>query len=573
MTENAGEPTKTPKDIDELLSMPGGVEILEELEANAEDSFDVLLEEELGGCVGAQGKAAAALRILKFISENPDALARELMVQKLSKATGLGIHKLRRSLVEAGKGGGDETETRGARSGNADDWLSLEVANAYKDSLGGHIAFHRDGFARFDGKAYVAVADGEMSARVGQYIQLNEHGKPTTSFVNNTLGNLRSMAVEPYELDAPFWRGSHHPAPRVMCLANGILDLDAWLSDSGDALREHTPDLYTLNYLPYDYAPDDECPGWDEFLDTILPDKEAQDILMEWFGYCLIPTQSMQAILVMVGDGANGKSVVCDVLAELVGRNNCSSQPLENIHEGFNLMPLMNKLVNFSSELSRLSPGAEGIVKAISGGDRPTVNRKNKDQLNNVPIMARLTVTTNAMPHVTDRTDALWRRLLFMPFEVKIPEEKRVAKEKLVKELCKELPGILNRALAGLARLLERGRFLDTETGKMVKEDQKRRSNTALAFVEECIVPEANTMYWHPKVEVYERYCDWCREQGIKHPQSGIEFGRTLVDYLKRNLPEFEAKDFTGKNRHKGKLCNTYRHLKFRDEGDGYEVG
>jgi hypothetical protein len=57
-----------------------------------------------------------------------------------------------------------------------------------------------------------------------------------------------------------------------------------------------------------------------------------------------------------------------------------------------------------------------------------------------------------------------------------------------------ELPGVLNWALAGLKRALERGHFINTEAGKDLLEQSRKESNVVAAFVEECVTHDLTVM-------------------------------------------------------------------------------
>ena len=69
-----------------------------------------------------------------------------------------------------------------------------------------------------------------------------------------------------------------------------------------------------------------------------------------------------------MGDGANGKSVLLETLKNLVGRENCSSIPLEAFDSRFDLSMTIGKLVNIVAEVGDVSKLPEGKLKAFVGG-------------------------------------------------------------------------------------------------------------------------------------------------------------------------------------------------------------
>ena len=74
--------------------------------------------------------------------------------------------------------------------------------------------------------------------------------------------------------------------------------------------------------LPYAFNPEAHCPGFMRFLYRVLeidpetrraahPRDRRLRLLQEWFGYNLLNDGRFQRFLIMVGEGANGKSVSC----------------------------------------------------------------------------------------------------------------------------------------------------------------------------------------------------------------------------------------------------------------------
>jgi len=549
------------QDAAEILRSADGATALLDMLTDAEQGWEDLLSEAFSSCRTHAETSAAAKRCATAALAHDDATA-ELMLRDVAKRSGLNAKQLRKLAKAKAE---EDRKQPFARSGNSDDWLCLEVAETFcaemAESVHGSppappsgslraagaftgerrvIAHYQDAYWLWNGKAYRRIADGEMASRVTAWIQERQAGKPTTSFVNNVLGNLRGIGGISYDHRPPCWINAEMTsASRILCLENGLLDIDEMVSGTG-TLQSHTSRLFSTVSLPYAYDPNALCPRWMAFLEEVIPDEHDRQTIMEWFGYCLIPSQAMQRMLILIGEGANGKSVVCEMLQRLIGHENCSSQPLENIHEGFNLAPMVGKLVNFSTELSHLSSGAEGVVKAITGGDTLTINPKNKGQYE-AQINARLTVTTNQMPHVSDRSSGMWRRMIFLRFPVQIAEEKQRPLADLVGELSQEMSGILNWALCGLRELLARGRFLETEESKAVKSEQKLRSNSALAFLEECIKVDERSLNRITKRDLYKAYRSWCDAEGLKGIYAQREFGRQVFQNIKATLPHIDG--------------------------------
>ena len=71
----------------------------------------------------------------------------------------------------------------------------------------------------------------------------------------------------------------------------------------------------------------------------------------------------------MIGEGSNGKSVICKVFTLLLGEENVSSEPLEMFTDKFRLYNTLGKLANITAEVGELDKVAEGLLKAFVVGD------------------------------------------------------------------------------------------------------------------------------------------------------------------------------------------------------------
>ena len=85
--------------------------------------------------------------------------------------------------------------------------------------------------------------------------------------------------------------------------------------------------------------------------------------------------------VVVVGDGANGKSVLLETLKHLVGQKNCSSVALESFDGRFDLAMTIGKLVNIVSEIGDVAKLPEGKLKSFVAGDVMTFDRKHREPL------------------------------------------------------------------------------------------------------------------------------------------------------------------------------------------------
>ena len=103
------------------------------------------------------------------------------------------------------------------------------------------------------------------------------------------------------------------PEPDRIHLANGTLFLDG-------SFEEGKPKI-VRNRFPVAYNPEAPRPEvWLSFLEELLYPEDIPT-LQEYIGYCLIPSNKGQRMMVIKGEGGEGKSQIGAVLAKLFGRN------------------------------------------------------------------------------------------------------------------------------------------------------------------------------------------------------------------------------------------------------------
>jgi putative DNA primase/helicase len=170
-------------------------------------------------------------------------------------------------------------------------------------------------------------------------------------------------------------------------------------------------------------------------------------------------------------------------------------------------------------------------VKQYVAGDLLTADRKFVEPLQFRPT-AKLLITTNNRPKVSDESDGFWRRMLVIPFKVQIPEERqdRHLAEKLLRD---EAPGIFNWSIEGLRRLQTSERFTASDVASAAVAEYREEDNPVRAFVKEHLEQRPDSTI--ATDEVWRAYDGYCRLNG-ERPLPMAAFGKSL----KRALPNLE---------------------------------
>lgn len=119
------------------------------------------------------------------------------------------------------------------------------------------------------------------------------------------------------------------PDPNFICFKNGTLNVVT------RQLEPHSPTHMLLNRIDHNFVPEAECPAFLEFLDTTfngdIDSEQKIKLLQEWLGYIQIPDTSRQKMLILKGEGANGKSVLMEIAKHVVGSVNTTGAMLHRL--------------------------------------------------------------------------------------------------------------------------------------------------------------------------------------------------------------------------------------------------
>lgn len=271
------------------------------------------------------------------------------------------------------------------------------------------------------------------------------------------------------------------------------------------------PALGIRYVLDCDYEADEPPPGrFLKFLAQVLPNQEIRSRVQEYIGYTLLADARYQRAQFWLGDGANGKGVLANIVQALHGR--VASINLDSL-DGFGLSLLIGASLIFVDEVPRRGIHEERLKSLISADTMP-VDRKYQDPIS-VKISGKWLALGNHIPSITDDSLGFWRRWDIVPFEVTIPEGERdpLLAETIIRN---ELSGVLAWALAGLVRLMRRGAFESRLPVPMqsLLTRAKALSNPVLAWIEDCDIEAPSSMETR-KDDVYSHYYAWSKRNGM----------------------------------------------------------
>jgi putative DNA primase/helicase len=314
------------------------------------------------------------------------------------------------------------------------------------------------------------------------------------------------------------------PAEEMLACSNGLLHIPT------RKMFPHTPTF--RNTFAVDYAFDPEAPTpalWLKFMRELWPnDDESVETLQEMFGLLLTNDTSHQKAFMIVGPPRSGKGTLARVLQRLVGKDNYAATTLSSLGGEFGKQPLLNKTLSVMSDVridgrTDLQSVTETLL-SISGEDAVPVNRKNRDVVIE-RLKVRFLLLTNAIPRLPDSSEALAKRFVMLQlFETFLGREDKDLTDRLTCDA--NMPGLLNWALDGLARLKKRGYFGQPKTGMHAKEMLAAASNPVGEFVEDCC--EVGAGRECTCADLFNLFKIWSSDQGAKSAGTVQALGTAL---------------------------------------------
>lgn len=389
-----------------------------------------------------------------------------------------------------------------------------------------------------------------------------DYKKQTKMIVDQVIENLKSRSIDINEIKKRQTR-------RVITLLNGTV----FIGSSGKITfkSHHDKRDASTHLLTFEYDRSARCPKWTRFLDRVLPDEDDQKTLMEFFGYCLLPNHDYEAFLFLYGkSGANGKSVILDVMRSFFGQESVSALQLQQFH-GHELHALDNKLLNIGSEIDPrgLDKGQLSTLKAlVSPKDSIQINPKMKDSY---PLLAdqkpKLAFSGNSKPK-KGLDDAIFRRMLLLSFDEEISDDEKI--RDLSDRFNDEKDGIFNMILEAMERLVRNGKFSKSDRMRVEIEAYKDDIDPVRSYIKENIQLDPSSMV--DKKMLYQHYKTWCIERG--HRQLTVT---KFINSLQEAFPDIDKRgqrvNLDGKRPYfiQGLYCSTDVIEKVLDE-NGKEV-
>lgn len=471
-----------------------------------------VMNELLGG--DADTKARDLSRMY-FLPSAPAATEKQAFVKIIDGANPVDIDKL--LAMPFPKVSATKRVKKGA--GGASEELKIrEVTDAVHAAYAGRLWYHCENFRVYE-NGYWRKTD-QRTEIVKQILE--DFPWLTAAGSNEVVETLKilcsssdtSSNQEETQVDPELMR-------RLICMRNGTLDPLA------GELLPHAREYRRLCALNIDWDPNAKAPRFLQFLDEIWgmePDySERINFLQEFIGYMLLPSNKFERFLWLTGSGANGKSVLLDLMANVVGRENTTWVHLDRLNKTAVRASLEGVMLNISTEMNADGTMADGYLKSITSGEPIDAEPKYKAPYSFIPTV-KLVAATNHLPRLKDTSGGFARRAVILSCNKVFTEAERDAD--LGEKLAGEIDGILVWAVEGLKRLIARKRFVPPASSNAAVQTYRTEADSVAMFNHECLDP---CSVGTTSGELYAAYREFCTTNGFQ-PTNVAIFGRRLTE-------------------------------------------
>ncbi len=423
-------------------------------------------------------------------------------------------------------------------------------AQRFRDANAGLIHYnHVDGcWIYWDGVRWASDENGEIKRRADKMLadmakDLKEmQDDPAYNAYKKHLSRSRShRGKEGFIAEARHLEGVPVLPSEMDRAGNAFNVRNCLISLKTGRTAEHDKKYMISKLAPVNYDENAKCPRWDRFIEEVTcGDKSLQLYLQRMIGYCMTAYTKEQCMFFLYGNGSNGKSVFVDTIAYMLGEYAASCQPetvmmrdRNNTARG-DLARLKGARMVVTSEPNDGCRLDEGIVKQMTGGteNKLTARFLYGREFEFSPEF-KIVMSTNYKPVIKGTDNGIWRRVRLIPFTAEFTKENR--DPQLTEKLRRELPGILNWAIAGAVGWCKEGLPPCAVVDQAVQE-YRSEMDRVQQFLDDCTTRSESSST--QSSTLYKCYKAWCSEQGDRFPIGSTKFFGELKRRFKSRKTE-----------------------------------
>lgn len=281
-----------------------------------------------------------------------------------------------------------------------------------------------------------------------------------------------------------------NPDRYIINFLNGLYDLR-----TGE-LSKHTPDHISTVQIPHAYNPNAKPSKTINNIIAGILKPEDIETFKEYDGYSLSLLNDIKKSGFVVGEPDTGKTVLIEILLNMIGKKNIFKVSLESISkdrfEGYNLK---DKLLCYDDDIGSNTIYKPETLKTLTGGSDLMRGEKKGQQTILFKSTSKLLYGGNQLPDNFQHSDMAWfkRWILFECTNVHSDDDPNTKKLKEIIDSIseEEYSAFIKECLDAFREVLNRGHFTLSQSNKDIKRTYLILSNPLAVFIDECTKPDS----------------------------------------------------------------------------------
>lgn len=367
----------------------------------------------------------------------------------------------------------------------------------------------------FNGEYYELTKEEMLSEIILETMERKNVG---LVYLANSADRIKDFCMNKLKSDE---RCRFVPDRRYVCFKNGVFDCET------GKLEGFNVKYKTDIVLDFDYVEGLRSALWDRVLCQTVPDENMRETFHQYCG-CFLANRAeykIEYICFVVGEGQNGKSIICKAVINMLGRAVASSYSPEQLFKGgnqaeYHLADVNGKVVNYCDDVSKKDFSGGDFKAFVSGGEftgrHPYSRRPTK--VTKVPLML---CCANGMPPTTDDTEGYFRRFLIILAPNKIDDrDKDVTLEKKL-QADDVRAAIFNWMYEGYKTFIRNGGKIEVaSTVKEMVDEMRENANSlnrwlyTMGYVAAEDPHDNMAKGWKSLKEWVQDYLNYCKDWG-----------------------------------------------------------
>lgn len=316
---------------------------------------------------------------------------------------------------------------------------------------------------------------------------------------------LKNATIIPEIISSSSEFDTHH---NLLNVKNGIVDLK-----TGEMVA-HDPNYKITNISNVDYDPDAQSDEWDLFINNITENnEELKKYLQVIIGYAATGETAEQIIVILVGNGSNGKSKFLSIIQNVLGMY-AKATPTETL--------MKNNISRINTDEARLKGARfvvateiddeqkldEAKVKRLTGNDQIAARFMRQDFFEFTPEFL-IFMAVNFLP-IVSASESMFRRIVVIPFNAKFSNE--TLNKNIQEELLENPEAILKWIVDGAVEYYKNGIPYCKEVNETISNYYKSADVIGRFLADET--KSHDSTYKVAVSTLYAAYQGWAKKNG-----------------------------------------------------------